>query len=70
VKTYPKGHFHLGVELFATGRPDEAVTHLQQFVAEQPQLLEAIRARTIVGRILLAKGRHAEAVDSFVWCCR
>jgi len=65
VKTYPKGHFHLGVELFATGRPDEAVTHLQQFVAEQPQLLEAVRARTIVGRILLAKGRHAEAIEQF-----
>jgi tetratricopeptide (TPR) repeat protein len=65
VKTYPKGHFHLGVELFATGHADEAFAQLQQFVTEQPQLLEAVRARTIVGRILLAKHRHAEAIDQF-----
>src|SRR5262245_23958855 len=65
VATYPKGRFHLGVELFATGRQDEALTQLQQYVAEQPQFVEAIQARTIVGRILLDKRRFAEAIEEF-----
>jgi protein O-mannosyl-transferase len=65
VGSYPKGHFHLGVELFAANHYEEALPHLQQFVAEQPILIEAVRARTIIGRILLAKKRYPEAIEQF-----
>lgn len=65
VTSYPKGHFYLGVELFAAEQLDEAIAELQQFVREQPQLLEVVRARTIIGRALLTQRKYAEAIDQF-----
>jgi len=65
VKSYSKAHFNYGEELFDRGNLDEALTELQQFVREQPQLLEAVRARTLIGRALLIKRRYEEAVDQF-----
>jgi protein O-mannosyl-transferase len=62
---YPRAHFNLGVELFAKGDLDGALAELHQFVGAEPQLLEAVSARTIIGRALLAKRQYAGAEEQF-----
>jgi tetratricopeptide (TPR) repeat protein len=64
-RTYSRARFHLGGELFNAGETDEALVHLQQFVQEQPQILEAVRARTMIGRALYRRHEYAAAVEQF-----
>jgi len=63
--TYSRAHYPLGGELFSAGRTDEALVELQQFVREQPLLLEAVRARTMIGRIYLQQRKYDEAIEQF-----
>jgi tetratricopeptide (TPR) repeat protein len=65
VQTYSRAHYHLGGELFNAGKTDEALGELQQFVRENPQLLEAVRARTMIGRALMKQGKIADAIEQF-----
>src|SRR5205814_131066 len=60
-RTYSKAHYNLGGELFNAGHVDEAIVELQQFVGEHPELLEAVRARTMIGRGLLQLHKYGEA---------
>jgi len=64
-RTYSRAHYHLGGELFTAGQIDEALPELQQFVREQPLLLEAVRARTMMGRIFVTERKYAEAIEQF-----
>jgi len=63
VATYPPARFNLGGELFARHDLDGAIRELMRFVQEQPQLLDAVTARTLVGRALVAKGQYAAAEE-------
>jgi len=63
VATYPPARFNLGAELFSRGDLDGAIRELQRFVQEQPQLLDAVSARTIIGRALVAKRQYAAAEE-------
>src|SRR5262249_24232960 len=63
--TYSRAHYHLGGELFTAGRTDEALVELQQFVREQPLLLDAVRARMMIGRIFVKQRKYVEAIEQF-----
>jgi protein O-mannosyl-transferase len=64
-RTYSRAHYHLGGELFNRGRADEALPELQQFVREHPDLLEAVRARTMIGRALMQQRKYTQAEEQF-----
>ena len=61
----PRARYHLGVELFNAGDLDGARRELQQFVSEQPALLEVIPARALIGRTFAAQSRWPEAIAAF-----
>lgn len=58
---YNLARYHLGGELFNRGRLNEALPELQQFVANEPWRAEAVPARTMIGRALMAQRRWTEA---------
>jgi tetratricopeptide (TPR) repeat protein len=60
---YALAHYHLGGELFNRGRLDEALPELQAFVRLEPWRAEAVPARTMIGRALMAQKRWNEAAD-------
>ena len=60
---YALAHYHLGGELFNRGRMDEALPELQAFVRLEPWRAEAVPARTMIGRALMAQKRWSEAAD-------
>ncbi|MES1255191.1 MAG: tetratricopeptide repeat protein [Acidobacteriota bacterium] len=61
----PTANYTLGLAYFQDGRLDEALPHLQTFVAREPLLIEVPTAREMIGRIHDAQGRHDEAVREF-----
>lgn len=61
----PRARYNLGVELFNSGDLDGARRELQAFVAQQPDLLEVLPARTLIGRTLAAQERWDEATAEF-----
>jgi len=61
----PRAGYALGTAQFKAGKLDDAVVTLRAFVRDHPEFLEVVSARMIVGRSLLAEGRHADAVDEF-----
>jgi tetratricopeptide (TPR) repeat protein len=60
---FPRAYYHLGGELFNQGKMDEAVPALQNFVRFEPQLAEAVPARTMMGRAFMLQQRWAEAEE-------
>jgi tetratricopeptide (TPR) repeat protein len=58
----PRAHYTLGVELVKDGNTSEAIEQLQAFVREQPDLVEAISARQLLGRELARQRRWPEAI--------
>lgn len=64
-RDYPRARYHLGGELFNQGRLEEAEEQLQRFVEHEPDLVEAVRARLMMGRVLLTQRRYAPATDQF-----
>jgi protein O-mannosyl-transferase len=58
---FPRAYYHLGGELFNQGKVDEAVPALQNFVRFEPQLAEAVPARTMIGRAFMLRQRWPEA---------
>lgn len=62
---YPRAEYDLGGELFNTGRQDEAVGHLEAFIAREPMLAEVPQARLILGEIMFRKHRWADAQREF-----
>jgi protein O-mannosyl-transferase len=65
VLDYPKARYSLGVELFNDGKLDEAIEQLQEFVHDEPALLEVIPAREAIGRALETKGRLEQAAEVY-----
>jgi tetratricopeptide (TPR) repeat protein len=63
--SYSPAHYHLGRDLFDRGRTAEALPELEQFVRENPEMLEAVRARTMIGRALMQQHRYTEAEEQF-----
>jgi len=61
----PKARYHLGGELFNRGEGDQAIGELQQYVAEEPYALEAVRARLMIGQVLLRQRKYPPAIDQF-----
>src|SRR5258707_1189222 len=60
---FPRAYYHLGGELFNQGRIDDAVPALQNFVRLEPQLAEAVPARTMMGRAFMQQQRWLEAEE-------
>jgi tetratricopeptide (TPR) repeat protein len=61
--SFPRARYHLGGELYNKGHYPEAIEQLQAFVRERPLLVEAVRARIMLGRAYLATGKPAEAIE-------
>ncbi len=59
----PRAYYTLGVELVKDGKNREAIGELQAFLREQPNLVEAISARQLLGRALAQERRWAEAIE-------
>jgi tetratricopeptide (TPR) repeat protein len=60
---FPRAYYHLGGELFNQGRIDDALPALQNFVRFEPQLAEAVPARTMMGRAFMMQQRWPEAEE-------
>jgi tetratricopeptide (TPR) repeat protein len=60
---YPRARYHLGGELFNAGRIDEAMPELQAFVAAEPALVEAVSARTMLGRGFMLRRQWPQAEE-------
>jgi len=58
---YTKAHYYLGGELFNAGRLDEAMPELEAFLQQGPQFAEAVRARLMLGRVLIARKEWVRA---------
>lgn len=50
IKTAPRAHFSLGMELYSEGKVDEAVAQFQAFIQKQPILLEVPTAHLMLAR--------------------
>ena len=59
----PRAYYSLGVELLKDGKNREAIADLQAFLREQPNLVEAISARQLLGQALAHERRWAEAIE-------
>src|SRR6266850_125030 len=59
----PRAHYTLGVELVKEGKPNEAIEQFQAFLREQPNLVEAISARQLLGRTFAQQQRWSEAIE-------
>jgi len=60
---FPKASYHLGEELFKQGQVEEAYARLSKFVEQEPYALQAVSARSMMGRMLLSKRDYAAAID-------
>jgi tetratricopeptide (TPR) repeat protein len=60
---FPRAYYHLGGELFNQGRIDDAVPALESFVRLEPQLAEAVPARTMMGRAFMLQQRWSAAEE-------
>lgn len=61
----PRAHYTLGVELLKRGQTNEGIAELEAFLREQPQLLEAVAARSMLGSAYAKNGRIAEALAQY-----
>ena len=61
--SFPRAYYHLGGELFNQGRIDEALPPLEQFVRLEPELAEAVPARTMIGRALMLQQQWPKAEE-------
>ena len=59
----PRAYYTLGVELLKEGKNREAIDELQAFLREQPNLVEAISARQLLGQALAHERRWEEAIE-------
>ena len=59
----PRAHYTLGVELVKEARTAEAIEELQAFLREEPNLVEAITARQLLGRMFAQQQRWSEAIE-------
>jgi tetratricopeptide (TPR) repeat protein len=64
-RDYPGARYALGTELVATGRPDEGVEQLQEFIRLLPSHLNVIPAREMIGRVLMSQGKFDAAAEQF-----
>ena len=64
-RDYPGARYALGTELVATGRPDEGIEQLQEFIRLLPSHLNVIPAREMIGRVLMSQGKFDAAADEF-----
>jgi Flp pilus assembly protein TadD len=62
---FPLARYHLGGELFTQGAADEAAVQLEEFVRLEPLLVEAVPARTMIGRAQMLRSKFPEAIDQF-----
>jgi tetratricopeptide (TPR) repeat protein len=67
IRDDPRSHYALGVMLFQDGRQAEAREQMEQFVQQEPHLLEAVDARVLMGRALIAEGRLDAAAEQSRW---
>jgi tetratricopeptide (TPR) repeat protein len=59
----PRAHYTLAVELVKEGRTNEAIEQFQAFLRAEPNLVEAITARQLLGRALAQQRRWSEAIE-------
>ena len=59
----PRAHYTPGVELLKEGKNREAIDQLEAFLREQPNLLEAVSARQLLGQAFAHERRWAEAIE-------
>jgi protein O-mannosyl-transferase len=57
IKTAPRAHFTLGMELYTEGRVDESIAQFQEFIRKEPLLLEVPTAHVMLAR---AYGRRQQ----------
>jgi protein O-mannosyl-transferase len=65
VPQYTKAHYYLGGELFNAGRLEEAMPELEAFLRQAPHFAEAVRARLMLGRVLMARKEWPRAEGEF-----
>ena len=58
----PRAHYTLGYELLKRGDVAGAISELEAFVRDQPFLLEAVSARSLLGRAYASQRRWTEAI--------
>jgi tetratricopeptide (TPR) repeat protein len=61
----PAARYTLGVALYKEGKLDEALLHLREFLARESSRIEVPTAHELIGRILRAQGKYAEAEQEF-----
>jgi tetratricopeptide (TPR) repeat protein len=59
----PRAHYTLAIELVKDGNTNEAIEQFQAFLREEPNLVEAITARQLLGRALAQRERWSEAIE-------
>ena len=59
----PRAYYTLGVELLKDGKNREAIDQLEAFLREQPNLLEAVSARQLLGQAFAHERRWADAIE-------
>lgn len=65
VPNAPRAHYALGYELLKRGETSEAIHQLEQFLHKQPMVLEAISARSLLGRAYASLARWPEAIAQY-----
>jgi tetratricopeptide (TPR) repeat protein len=63
--TFPIAAYKLGVELYNPQRFDAAVTELEGYIRREPLRLEAVEARTLIGRAYVLQHRWPESIEQF-----
>ena len=63
IPSAPRAHYTLGVELLKEGKNREAIDQLEAFLREQPNLVEAVSARQLLGQAFAHERRWAEAIE-------
>jgi tetratricopeptide (TPR) repeat protein len=63
--TYPIAVYKLGVELYNQQKFDAAITELEGYIRREPLRLEAVEARTLIGRAYVLQRRWPESIEQF-----
>ena len=61
----PIAAYKLGAELYNQHRLDEAIGQFEDFLRREPLRLEALQARTLMGRAFVLQRRWPEAIEQF-----
>jgi tetratricopeptide (TPR) repeat protein len=64
-RDYPGARFALGTELIDSGQLDAGIEQLQEFLHHLPRHANAIAARELMGRALMAEGKFDDATTQF-----